>query len=174
MFIVGAHHSDQDFIWREWLKVNKKIGQKSDKRKGGASKKIKKNSTSFMFFCASERAKNNLEGPPREQAKELGRRWRALHVEQREIYHKKAEEDKKRYEEEKKRFEKEEEEGRDEEMEAEEETEAQGEVEVQEERIKSHPAISAISATCATDLSFVPESQSSPLPGSVLRHLENR
>ena len=25
-----------------------------------------------------------------------------------------------------------------------------------------------------TDLSFVPESQSSPLPGSVLRHLENR
>ena len=110
MFIVGAHHSDQDFIWREWLKVNKKIRQKSDKRKGGASKKIKKNSTSFMFFCASERAKNNLEGPPREQAKELGRRWRALHVEQREIYLKKAAEDKERYEEEKKRFEKEEEE----------------------------------------------------------------
>ena len=26
----------------------------------------------------------------------------------------------------------------------------------------------------ATDLSFVPESQSSPLPGSVLRHLDNR
>ena len=129
---ISAHHSDQDFIWREWLKVNKKIGQKSDKRKGGASKKIKKNSTSFMFFCASERAKNNLEGPPREQAKELGRRWRALHVEQREIYHKKAEEDKKRYEEEKKRFEMEEEEGGDEEMEVGEEAEAQGEVEVQE------------------------------------------
>jgi len=45
------------------------------------------------------------------------------------------------------------------------------------EKIKARPATSAngaISATCATDLSFVPESQSSPLPGSVLRHLENR
>ena len=53
-------------------------------------------------------------------------------MEQREIYHKKAEEDKKRYEEERKRFEMEEEEGGDEEMEVEEEAEAQGEVEVQE------------------------------------------
>ena len=57
----------------------------------------KKNLTSYMIFCSEERAKGNITTTPNEQAVELGRRWRSLSAEEKNIFNEKAKREKERY-----------------------------------------------------------------------------
>ena len=57
----------------------------------------KKNLTSYMIFCSEERAKGNITTTPNEQAVELGRRWRSLSPEEKNIFNEKAKREKERY-----------------------------------------------------------------------------
>ena len=70
--------------------------QARPKKKNGAPKKP---ISPYMFFCAEERERGGIPGKPREQARELGARWRAL-VDKNK-YIDLAKEDKTRYEAEK-------------------------------------------------------------------------
>ena len=102
----------QDFIWEEWVKINGKAAKKGvkggDKRQKPKKKKTqgapKKNLSSYMMFCSEERGKKDLNGTPKEQAQELGRRWQALNEGEKMCFTEKANLDLKRYQEQLKQY----------------------------------------------------------------------
>ena len=80
----------------------KKKGGIVEKRKKARKMQVqpgapKKNLTSYMIFCSEERAKGNITTTPNEQAVELGRRWRSLSPEEKNIFNEKAKREKERY-----------------------------------------------------------------------------
>ena len=56
--------------------------------------------SAYLIFCSEQRSNNDLRGAPKEQAIELGRRWKALNEDERRGFVVKAKVDKERFEEE--------------------------------------------------------------------------
>ena len=97
----------QDQIWEDWVQLNErgagkgvKGGKKRKKTKKTVPGAPKKNMSAYLIFCAQQRGNNDLKGAPKEQAIELGRRWKALDEDERRGFVEKAKVDKERFEEE--------------------------------------------------------------------------
>ena len=97
----------QDQIWEDWVQLNERgagKGVKGGKKRKKAKKTVpgapKKNMSAYLIFCWEQRSNNDLRGAPKEQAIELGRRWKALNEDERRGFVEKAKVDKERFEEE--------------------------------------------------------------------------
>ena len=91
----------QDQIWDDWVKINErgagkgvKGGKKKTKKKKSAPGAPKKSLSAYLIFCSEQRGKKDLRGAPKEQAVELGRRWKALNEDERRGFMEKAKLDK--------------------------------------------------------------------------------